>query len=62
MEFTQISALALAPRIRVNAIGPGPILPSSRQSIDEFKKQIMSTPIGKASTPKKFARLLNLLF
>ena len=29
---TQTMALALAPRIRVNAIGPGPALPSARQS------------------------------
>ena len=30
--LTQQMALALAPRIRVNAIGPGPALPSPRQS------------------------------
>ena len=30
--LTQTMALALAPRIRVNAIGPGPALPSPRQT------------------------------
>ena len=60
-NFTQISALALAPRIRVNAIGPGPILPRSRQSIDEFKKQIMSTPIGKASTPEEICKAIEFI-
>ncbi len=49
-NFTQISALALSPRIRVNAIGPGPILPSSRQTKDDFQKQVSSTPLGIAST------------
>src|SRR5690606_3127487 len=30
--LTQTTAMALAPRIRVNAIGPGPVLPNPRQS------------------------------
>ncbi len=30
--LTQTMALALAPRIRVNAVGPGPALPSPRQT------------------------------
>ena len=37
--LTQTLALALAPRIRVNAIGPGPTLPSPRQSQAEFDRQ-----------------------
>lgn len=36
---TQTMAQALAPRIRVNAIGPGPTLPSSRQTEADFKAQ-----------------------
>ncbi len=36
---TQTLAQALAPRIRVNAIGPGPTLPSKRQSPDGFARQ-----------------------
>ena len=35
---TQTMALALAPRIRVNAIGPGPTLKNSRQTDEDFKK------------------------
>lgn len=36
---TQTMAQALAPRIRVNAIGPGPTLPNERQSPADFRKQ-----------------------
>ncbi len=35
--LTQTLALALAPRIRVNGIGPGPTLPSPRQTEAQFK-------------------------
>jgi len=36
---TQTLAQALAPRIRVNAIGPGPTLANERQTADGFRKQ-----------------------
>lgn len=37
--FTQTAALALAPHIRVNAIGPGTTLIGARQSQDHFEAQ-----------------------
>lgn len=43
--LTQSLALALAPRIRVNAIGPGPTLPSTRQSEEQFRRQYESLPL-----------------
>ena len=43
--LTQTLATALAPNIRVNAVGPGPTLPSSRQSDAEFKRQYSSMPL-----------------
>lgn len=43
--LTQTLALALAPRLRVNAIGPGPTLPSSRQSKAGFEHQWRSLPL-----------------
>ena len=46
--LTQTSAMALAPQIRVNAIGPGPTLPSQRQSEDEFERQVQSTLLSRA--------------
>ena len=46
--MTQTLAMALAPRIRVNAIGPGPTLPSTRQSDAHFATQVESTPLRRA--------------
>src|SRR5690606_5295616 len=37
--LTQTLALALAPRIRVNAVGPGPTLPSTHQTQAQFEAQ-----------------------
>ncbi len=37
--LTQTAAQALAPHIRVNAIGPGPTLQGTRQSLEHFTKQ-----------------------
>ena len=46
--LTQTLALALAPRIRVNGIGPGPTLPSQRQTPEHFAAQVAATPLGAA--------------
>ena len=46
-------ALALAPRIRVCAIGPGPALPSPRQSAEQFARQNRSVPLGHGTTPEE---------
>jgi len=43
--LTQTLALALAPRIRVNAIGPGPTLPSPRQTEAQFARQVAALPL-----------------
>ncbi|MGR4866665.1 SDR family oxidoreductase [Caulobacter sp. LARHSG274] len=40
---TQTMAQALAPRIRVNAIGPGPVLPSVHQAPGEFEREAAGT-------------------
>ena len=44
--LTRTLALALAPRIRVNAVGPGPVLPSARQSEAGFAAVAAATPLG----------------
>jgi NAD(P)-dependent dehydrogenase (short-subunit alcohol dehydrogenase family) len=44
--LTKTTAAALAPNIRVNAIGPGPTLPSMRQSQSQFEKQVSLTPLA----------------
>ena len=54
--LTRTMALALAPRIRVNAIGPGPALPSPRQSQEQFDRQCASTPLGRGTSPAEVAQ------
>jgi NAD(P)-dependent dehydrogenase (short-subunit alcohol dehydrogenase family) len=54
--LTQSMALALAPRIRVNGIGPGPALPNSRQTQEQFIRQSASMPLGHGTSPDEIAR------
>ena len=51
--LTRTLALALAPRIRVNAIGPGPALRSARQSVADFQRQCEMTPLKRGTTPEE---------
>ena len=53
--LTQTAALALAPRIRVNGIGPGPTLPSARQSPEHFAAQYEATPLKRPVAPGDIA-------
>ena len=55
-SLTRQMALALAPRIRVNAIGPGPALPSPRQTAEQFSRQCASVPLRHGTTPAEVAR------
>jgi NAD(P)-dependent dehydrogenase (short-subunit alcohol dehydrogenase family) len=54
--LTQSMALALAPRIRVNGIGPGPALPNTRQTQEQFARQAASVPLGRGTSPDEIAR------
>ncbi len=54
--LTQQMALALAPRIRVNAIGPGPTLPSPRQTEAQFARQSASVPLQHGASPDEIGR------
>ncbi len=54
-DQTQVLARAMAPRVRVNAIGPGPVLPSTRQSNDDFERQASQTPLAHAVNPAEIA-------
>lgn len=54
--LTRTLALALAPRVRVNGIAPGPVLPSPRQSERSFRRQAEATPLGRAVSPEEIAK------
>jgi NAD(P)-dependent dehydrogenase (short-subunit alcohol dehydrogenase family) len=43
--LTKISAISLAPKIRVNGIAPGPTLKNKRQTEKHFRKQYLGTPL-----------------
>ncbi len=59
--LTRTLALALAPRIRVNGIGPGPALPSARQSQAEFARQCAALPLRHGTTPEEIAATLRFI-
>ncbi|MBF0248939.1 MAG: SDR family oxidoreductase [Alphaproteobacteria bacterium] len=53
--LTQTMALALAPRIRVNGVGPGPTIRNVRQSEDDFARQWSETPMQRRVMPDEIA-------
>jgi NAD(P)-dependent dehydrogenase (short-subunit alcohol dehydrogenase family) len=59
--LTQTLALALAPRIRVNGIGPGPTLPSPRQTDAQFARQSAATPLRRGATPEEIVAAVRFL-
>jgi NAD(P)-dependent dehydrogenase (short-subunit alcohol dehydrogenase family) len=58
---TQTLAQALAPRIRVNAIGPGPTLPSVHQAPGEFEAEAAGTLLQRHAEPQDLAAALRYL-
>ncbi|MBL4615058.1 MAG: SDR family oxidoreductase [Magnetovibrio sp.] len=45
--LTQTMALALAPKVRVNGVGPGSTLKNERQSENDFARQWSEIPMGR---------------
>ena len=58
---TRVLAQALAPRIRVNAIGPGPTLPSIHQTPADFDAEAHNVPLQRRSAPEDVAAALRYL-
>lgn len=58
---TQTMAQALAPRIRVNAIGPGPTLANERQKSDDFSRQAAAVPLQRGPELAEFGATIRYL-
>ncbi len=58
---TRTMAQALAPRIRVNAIGPGPTFGSIHQADGVFEAEAAGTPLGRRVTGEDIAQALRYL-
>ncbi|HQF61120.1 MAG TPA: SDR family oxidoreductase [Anaerolineaceae bacterium] len=59
--LTRLLARALAPRIRVNAVAPGLILPSADMSSSEWDRLVDRTPLKKAGDPQAIADAVHFL-
>ena len=56
--MTQTTAQALAPKIRVNGIGPGPTLQGHRQSKSHFDRQRAATVLKRGANPSDITAAL----
>ncbi len=59
--LTQTLALALAPQIRVGAVGPGPTAPSPRQDPADFDRQCEIVPLQRRTEPASIARAVRFI-
>jgi NAD(P)-dependent dehydrogenase (short-subunit alcohol dehydrogenase family) len=59
--LTQTLAMAFAPKVRVNAIGPGPVLPSPRQSEAQFARQYQALPLARSVDPAEIANAVRFI-
>jgi len=58
---TRTLAQALAPRIRVNGVGPGPTLPSIHQTDADFAAEAAATPLERPGSPEAVASAVRWL-
>jgi NAD(P)-dependent dehydrogenase (short-subunit alcohol dehydrogenase family) len=61
VALTRALALALAPRIRVNVVIPGPILKPVHWEEERWERLIRRVPLGRAGAPKEVARAVRYL-
>lgn len=59
---TKTMAQSFAPRVRVNAIGPGPSFKSERQEPEDFQAQIDALILKRGPQPDEFGRTIRFLY
>lgn len=58
---TELLARALAPRVRVNAVAPGYVLPAPGQSDEDYARLHDDTPLMRGPTPENVAHAVRFL-
>jgi NAD(P)-dependent dehydrogenase (short-subunit alcohol dehydrogenase family) len=59
--FTQTSARALGPHIRVNGIGPGSTLQGAEQSNEQFTQHRLGSPLQRGANVEDIVQAMNFL-
>jgi len=59
--LTTTLAQGMGPRIRVNAVGPGPTMKNPRQSADDFNRQRDATILGRGAEPNDICAAVRYL-
>ncbi len=54
-EATRLAALHWAPRLRVNGVAPGPVLPPPGEGADYIREKAGPLPLGRPVTPEQVA-------
>lgn len=60
-SFTRTAAQALAPHVRVNAIGPGPTLIAERQTEAHFARQRAACLLGRGADPEDIVAAMRFI-
>jgi NAD(P)-dependent dehydrogenase (short-subunit alcohol dehydrogenase family) len=59
--FTQTSARALGPHVRVNGIGPGSTMQGAEQSDEQFHEHRKGAPLQRGANPEDIVQAMNFL-
>ena len=61
LTFTRTSAQAMAPKVRVGAIGPGPTLAATQQTDEHFAKQRAACILRRGSDPEDIVHAMRFI-
>ncbi|MGH6942852.1 MAG: SDR family oxidoreductase [Geminicoccaceae bacterium] len=59
--LTRTLAPALAPRVRINAIGPGEVMPSFHQTEQSFQRMCATMPLGRGTSPQEICEAIRFI-